>query len=112
MEQSTCQVISFLSLEIVQAEKKMVMKESYAKPSAAVVLQPGCASQSHMELVKYTDRSTQQYKIWTTVLKTLAEDTNNVTRFGNKCSRQSHLTGLPPVLYSPRVKNSLCTNTQ
>lgn len=38
----------------VQAEKRWLWRESYAKPSAAVVLQPGCASQSHMELVKHT----------------------------------------------------------
>ena len=42
----------------VQAERKWLWHKSYAKPSAAVVLQPGCASQSHIELVKYTDHGT------------------------------------------------------
>ena len=42
----------------VQAERKWLWHESYAKPSAAGVLQPGCASQLHIELVKYTDHGT------------------------------------------------------
>ena len=42
----------------VQAERKWLWHKSYAKPSAAVVLQLGCASQSCIELVKYTDHGT------------------------------------------------------
>ena len=42
----------------VQAERKWLWHESYAKPSAAGVLQPGCASQLHIQLVKYTDHGT------------------------------------------------------
>lgn len=42
----------------VQAQRKWLQQGSHAMPSAAVVLQPGCASESPVRFVKYTGHGT------------------------------------------------------